>query len=302
MTRWSVALLAVGWAMPAAGQRTAHAPVVAQLPLDTRALAMGGSTAASRDAFAALGNPALVGTSTMSGLAVARYRGNASGGVLGSTSTVGIMGIGVAASYLDHGSGVDGSPRVNDDVLWRDGLGAGASLSAAFALSASFKGMRWGAAATYLEERVDLERASVVAVNLGVARDAFLWGTALGVAVQNLGPSLQFIGEDTPLPTRLSLGLSRGFFPRLSWLDVALSGGLALRRDGLLSGALGGEFAWVPIEGIAVALRGGARRPELRAQRPMTTGLGVAIDRFALDYAWEQLREGGAHRVGVRIR
>lgn len=302
MKRLSTALLAVAGAMPAAAQRTVHAPLAAQLPSETRALAMGGTTAASRDAAAALGNPALAGAATIAALAVARYGGNARGGALASSSTVGVIGLGVAASYLDYGAGFAGYARLSNDVVWRDGPGSGASLAAAFALSTTVKGMRWGAAATYLEERVDVERASVIALTVGMARDAFLWGTSLGVAVQNLGPSLHLAGEKVPLPARLAVGLSRSVFPRLSWLDIALAGGVAVRRDGLVSGSLGGEFAWVPIEGVSVALRGGARRPELRAQRPMTTGLGVAIDRFALDYAWEQLRAGGAHRVGLRIR
>ena len=297
-----VVLLSLAGAMPAAGQRKFHAPVAAQSPLDTRALAMGGTTAASREASAALSNPALTSTGSLSGFALTRYDGSARGGMLGSTSSVGAIGVGVAVSYLDYGVGGTQSSRAKDDGLWRNDAGAGASLAAAFALSASFKGLRWGAAATYLEERDALERASVMAVSVGVARDAFWWGTSLGVAVQNIGPSLQVTGENTPLPTRLSLGLSRSVFPNRSWLDIALAGGVAVRRDGFVSGMAGGEFAWVPIEGVSVALRVGARRPELRAQRPLTTGVGIALDRFALDYAWEQLREGGAHRVGIRLR
>ena len=102
---------------------------------------------------------------------------------------------------------------------------------------------------------------------------------------------------------RLAAGLSSYFRGLGPWFDLSLSGGAAVRRDGLVSGNLGAELSWVPIEGISFALRTGVRRAELSVQHPMTAGLGLSVDRFALDYAWEQMREGGGvHRLGLRVR
>jgi hypothetical protein len=298
-------------AVPVHAQRTPHAPLAAQLPTGARTLAMGGATAASRDAESALGNPALAGPGPITGVSLARYHEAAHGGVVGVATAVGVIGVGLGVSYLDYAAvprplpacpDCSGAEELNDDALFREGDGTAASLAAAFSLSATFKGFRWGAAALYLEERANVERASVAALSLGAARDVFFWGTSLGVALQNVGPSLRFAGDDVDLPMRLSVGLNKNVFPQVSWLDVSTTVGVAVRRDGFVSGSAGAEFSYVPLEGISLALRGGVRRSELRAQRPITAGLGVAVDRFALDYAWEQLREGGAHRVGLRIR
>lgn len=299
-------------ASPVEAQRTRHAPLVAQLPAGARSLAMGGMTAASRDAEASLWNPALAGSGALTGLSLARYHDAANGGTMGTTTAIGVIGVGMAVSYLDYGAypvplppcpNCVARPPLNDDALLHDGGLRGLSLAGAFSLSMAFKGFRWGAAATYVEERVDASRASVAAVTLGASRDNFYWGTSLGIALQNLGPSLRFAEGDTDLPSRLAVGLTKNVFPNVSWLDVAMAGGIAVRRDGFVSGSLGAEFSYVPLEGIAIALRGGARRAELQAQRPLTAGVGLSVDRFALDYAWEQMREGGGgHRVGVRIR
>jgi hypothetical protein len=299
-----VALAALG-AAPLGAQRTNYAPLASLLPTGARALSLGGTTAASRDAEAALGNPALAGTIAQAGVSVARFQEGTGAGAAGMTTTVGVMGVGLAVSYLDYAPlfGASGRARLTDDVLWQPGAGAGASMAAAFSLSAAFKGWRWGAAASYLEERMESERASVAALTLGASRDGFFGNMTLGVAVQNIGPALQLGPDgDVDLPTRLAAGVSAPFFPVNAWFDLAATGGVAVRRDGFVSGSVGGELTYTPIEGIAFAFRAGVRRAEVRAERPLTGGVGASVDRFSLDYAWEQLREGGAHRIGLRIR
>ena len=269
----------------------------------------------SRDAESALGNPALAGTGSAAAFTVGRYHDNAHGGSIGVTTPVGSMGVGIAVSYLDYSPSAISFPLYSDDVLVRGLSGHASSMAAAFSLSAAYKGWRWGAAATYLEERLFSERASVAALNLGAAKDNFWRNMTLGVAVQNVGPSLR--GSDAvfgsggsadgkaemDLPLRVAAGLSSYFRGLGPWFDLSLSGGAAVRRDGFVSGNLGGEVSWVPIEGISLALRTGVRRAELNVQRPVTAGLGLSVDRFAVDYAWEQMREGnGVHRVGLRVR
>lgn len=312
MNRW-LAGCVLFIAAPLAAQRTLYAPLAPQLPLGARAIALGGANMSSRDAESALGNPALAGTASAAAFTLGRYHENAHGGSIGVTTPVGSMGVGVAVSYLDYTPSPISFPLYSDNALVRGTTTAGhaSSMAAAFSLSTTFKGWRWGAAATYLEERVFTERASVAALNLGAAKDNFWRNMTLGVAVQNIGPSLRFSDgsfgaggdPDVDLPLRLAAGLSSYFRGLGPWFDLSLSGGAAVRRDGLVSGNVGGELSWVPIEGISFALRAGVRRAELTVQRPMTAGLGVTVDRFALDYAWEQMSEGnGVHRLGLRLR
>ncbi|MBC7895265.1 MAG: hypothetical protein H7066_07615 [Cytophagaceae bacterium] len=308
-------LLVAASATAATAQRTTYAPLAAQLPLGARAASLGGTNMASRDAESALGNPALAGTGSASAFTLGRYHGGTHGGVIGMTTPVGFMGVGVAVSYLDYESVGTGAPFYREEVLVSRGAGHGSSMAAAFSLSAPYKGWRWGAAVTYLEERLFSERASVAALTLGASRDNVWRGMTLGIGLQNVGPSMRgsdvtFSREatangeaDIDLPLRLAAGMSSFFVPMGAWFDLGVSGGAAVRRDGLVSGNLGGELSWNPIEGIAVGLRTGVRRPELSVQRPVTAGLGLTVDRFVVDYAWEQMRDGGGvHRVGLRVR
>jgi hypothetical protein len=286
----------------ATAQRTVHAPLAAQLPLGTRSTAMGGGNAASRDAEGALMNPANVGVTTGLGVNLVRYRDGASGGVLGHSGTVGSMGVGISVSYLDYQPALGSPGIVSDAALVDPGLGTAASLAASAAMSLAWKGIRWGAAAIYLEERIETSRSGAAALSLGASKSAQFGFASFGLALQNIGPSLRYGESHVPLPTRLALGASGAQFPLNAWFDLGVDAGLSVRRDGLVGGMVGGELAWVPIEGVSAALRGGVRRPELKAQGPGTAGFGLSLDRFALDYAYEQMRSGGAHRIGLRVR
>lgn len=289
-------------AIAAPAQRTIHAPLVAQLPLGARSTALGGGNAATRDVEGALANPAGVGAFPGLGVNVVRYRDGAAGGVLGSTSSIGVIGVGIAVSYLDYAPRFTSPGPVSDAALVEGGSGTASSMSAAVAMSISWKGFRWGAAGTYLEERVSTQRSGVAAVSLGVMRGGWWRSSTLGLSLQNLGPSLEFGQTNVDLPARFSAGVSGMSFPINAWFDFTAEGGAWVRRDGLAGGNAGGELIYVPIEGLSFSFRGGGRRPELKAQGPITAGFGAALDRFALDYAWEQMREGGAHRIGLRVR
>lgn len=300
-----IAVLALSAALPAIGlaQDDRYAPLVIQLPTGARPLSMGGWNASTRDVDAVFGNPAYAGTMTSTSLSLARYAAGVNAGTLSNHTTIGVIGIAIGATYLDYGAL---TPRIDSTafasaVLTERGPNAAASLAGSIALSMLFKGMRWGIAGTYLEERVESERASVAAASLGVSKDMF-GNSTVGLTVQNIGPPLPAESGDVDLPLRVALGITRATFALHPFVDLGLSGGVAVRRDGFVSGGAGGELSWVPIEGIAIALRAGVRRPDLRAQQPLTLGLGGAYDRLALDYAFEQMDGGGAHRLSIRLR
>ncbi len=285
----------------ALAQREALAPLVAHLPLGARSAALGGATAAITDAEAALVNPALAGTFTTTALSVVNYRPGTAGAVVATGAGIGRFGVAFAASYLDYlALGPTEKSPVADDVLQFRGFDPSASLHAAMSLSTVVKGVRVGASATYLEERAALDRASTLAATLGAARR--VGPVMVGVALQNLGPSMRFGAQDVELPSRLAIGASGASMPLGAWFDVQVEAGMAIRQDGVYTASGGAELAYTPIEGLSVALRAGARRPELSRQAPLTGGGGVTLDRLTLDYAFESLRGGMAHRIGFRLR
>lgn len=290
--------------LPAAltAQRSTLAPLVGQLPLGARAAAMGGTNAGSGDAEAVLTNPALAGMSTTTALSLARYRKGTAGAVVASSSTIGRFGVGLAASYLDYRAFAVGGNRLSSDVLRFPGVDPSASLQAALGVSTTLKGLRMGVSAVYVEERLGLDRAAAVGVSAGVARRLGPGSPMVGLSLQNLAPSLEFGFGEVEVPTRLALGASGAFVPLGAWFDLVLDAGVSVRRDGFVSPAGGAELLYIPIEGFTVALRAGARRPELSRQDAFTGGAGLALDRWSLDYAWEAIRGGAAHRIGVRLR
>jgi hypothetical protein len=72
--------------------------------------------------------------------------------------------------------------------------------------------------------------------------------------------------------------------------------------DGTVRPALGVEAGYVPMDGYLFQARIGVRRPELRAQNPLSFGGSAGLDRFMLDYAYEDWNGGGAHRLALRVR
>lgn len=289
-------------AVPACAQRERHVPLVLQLPVTARTMAMGGLSAGARDVEAVFGNPALVGGSSAFSLSLGRYASGASTGHGATTMSVGMIGLGFGVALLDAPQVVSRDP-LRSDVLTDDGRVAASNMAASVAASLSWKGFRWGATARYLESRTGSERRGAPAFDVGMAKDFMNGFLTTGVVLQHMGRDLPGEGAGRGLPTRIALGAAGSGYGVGKWFDIGASTNVAVREDGEVFPAGGGELALVPIEGISIAFRGGARRPELRAQRALTGGVGVQYDRLSLDYGWEDMRgKGGAHRVTLRLR
>ncbi|MEP7383947.1 MAG: hypothetical protein ABI910_19860, partial [Gemmatimonadota bacterium] len=269
-------------------QRERYAPLVLQLPVSARTLAMGGLTAATQDVDAVFGNPALVGGNNTMSLSGGRYPGGASTGHLATAMNVGSLGIGVGVAMLDAPSLTSTFP-LRSPVLLDGGDLPASSLAATVAASFAWKGMRWGAAAKYAEERASLVRGGSVAADVGVSKDIRNGSITTGLMLQNLGRALSGDGSGRDLPARIALGVGRSGYGLGKWFDLGGAANLAVRRDGRVLPSAGGELTYVPIEGVSFSLRAGGRTPELRAQQPLTAGLGLMLDRVSLDYGWEDL-------------
>lgn len=286
---------------PAQAQRERYAPLVLQLPASARATAMGGLSMGTRDVDAAFGNPALAGGNSTLSFTGARYASGASSGHLATAMTIGPLGVSVGVQMLDAETRFGGFPA-RSDVLTDEGARAHAGLGANVAGSFAWKRMRWGASVRYVEERFSERRATSVALDLGAAKSLLNGAVMAGVALQHLGRDLEVGPARAQLPARLSLGATGGY-GNFKWFDLGASANLAVRRDGRVVPAAGGELSYVPIEGVSLTLRGGVRSPELEAQRPLTAGLGVSFDRLVVDYGWEDMRfNGGAHHLTLRVR
>jgi hypothetical protein len=286
----------------ALAQRERHAPLLLQLPVAARSMAMGGLTAATRDAESVFGNPALVGGASAVTVSMGRYASGATTGHVATTMTVGMLGVAVGAQLLDAPQLSPGVP-LRSDVLTDDGSYAASALGANVAASLSWKGFRWGGAARYVEQRTGLARSGSAALDLGLSRDFVNGLLSTGFVVQHMGRDLRIGGERVDLPLRVAVGANLYGYGLGKWIDLGGATHLAVREDGEVFGSAGGEMTLVPIEGISLAVRGGVRRPELRAQRALTGGVGLQFDRVALDYGWEDMRgAGGAHRLTLRMR
>lgn len=283
---------------PAHGQADRYAPTVLQLAPTPRAATFG-STTVARDIEAIFGNPALVGVAPGAVVGMGRFD-DATHLALASSTSLGPFSVGIGAQYLAASTQLLTLPSAN----WSYSLHLGGHLAVsstvgAFGLSTLLRGNRVGAAFKYVEQRTGPFEDGVPSLDLGFARDVSRY--LVGVTVQNIGAGIHFPNSSAQLPLRVSAGVS-SYGWAVGPLDLNGSVGVSVLPDGIVRPAFGLEAAYVPMEGYNFAVRGGIRRPEFRAQRPLTLGGSAAYDRFALEYAWEDWDLGRTHRLALRVR
>jgi len=276
-----------------------YLPLVVQLPVSVRAQGLGGAWTAGRDADAVFSNPANAGAS---GLIVggARFGTASSVGHAATGLSFGATGVSLGVAWLDYGT--TPGTQVPWSSLGQRGSEDGFSAVAVAAAMMTYKGIRWGAAAKILEERIANSHDGMAGFDVGAAKD--FGRTSYGVAVQNLGGTLDVRAGKAYAPTRYSIGANSGGYA-VGPFDLA--GGLALnvRRDGFVAPAGGLEASYSWLEGYLVSVRVGASRPEAQAVNPLALGASFGLDRFIVDYAFADLRapsRGAVHSVGIRVR
>ena len=280
----------------AQAQADRYAPTVLQLPATPRAATQGALTG-GRDVESIFGNPAMVGFANGTVLGLGRYEA-ATHLSLASSSSLGSFSVAIGAQYLHAFSQNDRVP------LWSYALNVGGHLPVssavgAFALATTIRGLRVGGTAKYVEQRHGAVRDGTPALDLGVAKDISRYN--VGLTVQNIGAGIHFPTSSAQLPLRVSAGIA-GYGFVVGPFDVNGTAGASVLPDGLVLPALGLELGYVPLEGYNFVARAGIRRPELRAQQPVTVGGSASLDRFALEYAYEDWVGGGTHRLALRVR
>lgn len=280
----------------AEAQADKYSPVILHLPATPRASVLGNG-AGVRDIDAIFSNPALAGLNAGTIAGFARYDA-ATMVTLVSSSSLGAFNVSIGAQYLDAHADVVRLP------FWSYSLGLGgpaavASAVGSFAMSTTFRGMRVGAALKYVDERAGGLSDGTPSLDLGISRDIRRFTT--GLTVQNIGRGIHFAGIGSQLPLRVSAGAAMYGYV-FGPLDLGASMNLSVLPDGELRPAAAIEAGYVPLDGYLFQVRAGVRRPELRAQGNVSFGGTASLDRFALDYSWEDWNGGGVHRLALRVR
>jgi hypothetical protein len=281
---------------PLRAQSDRYAPVVVQLPATPRASVLGAGPG-MRDIETIFSNPALVGITAGTVVGLARYQ---AGTMLSmaSAASLGSFSVGIGGQHLDANADIPRLPFWSYS-LRHGGPVAVASTVGAFGLATTFRGWRVGAAAKYLDERHGGFQDGTASLDLGVSRDVGRFTT--GVTVQNIGAGIRYAGIGAQLPLRMAAGAAMYGYVA-GPLDLGGSASVAVLPDGTVRPAIGVEAGYVPLDGYTFQARVGVRRPELRAQNPLSFGGSASLDRFTLDYAFEDWNGSGTHRLALRVR
>jgi len=148
--------------------------------------------------------------------------------------------------------------------------------------------LSFGLGAKSISEKLEGASASTFALDAGLFYRVNSQFT-LGLSILNLGSSLKFVSENTPLPTSYRLGAA--FLTKLFDENININTDLVNFPEGLRLN-LGAEYL---IRNF-LALRAGSAGGTLRA------GLGLYANLFAFDYAYLGHADlGAAHQVSISI-
>jgi hypothetical protein len=289
------ALLSLSAAVPAGGQATGTAPLALNLPLSTRAAALGNAGVTGRDDDVLFYNPAqLAGSRGGFNTTVARYGSSATLGALTASFTGGPLTLGWGVQAIAYSTAPDTPYPFTPRVLTNAGAVEALSLVAAVGGAMTFKGFKIGIAGKYAEDRLSSQVGVVGAAgyrehgtflaDVGVSHP--LVGGVAGLAVQNIGRGWTDGSQKVDVPLQGSLGWS--ITQQAGQLDLGFATQVTARQ-GWLSPGGGVEIGYGWIEGYSAVLRAGIRRPESNAERPFGFGGTFNADRLSLDYAMQFL-------------
>jgi hypothetical protein len=230
-------------ATAANAQEREYAPLLLQLPANTRALAMGGAFAiGTSDPAAVFYNPAM---SSGSGVALEAQRYGGSGNALSLASGAEWFGgrIGVGVQSLSYGVGPAALlGDIAEGDIGSDGTESVAEHVAAVSYARRIKGVRLGMTGKLVDQRAAGEGVTTAAVDLstGVTVSTF----NLGLAVQNLWGGYDFLGLDLKSPIRVTLGgaLSRSL--PVGPFDLFAAASVSREADGTFVPGAGVELGY----------------------------------------------------------
>jgi len=305
LTRHSVgALFLIGVSAGVVHAQADAGPMVLRIPASARTLSLANAGLKSNDADALFYNPALLFNARGMSVSMQRYGANGTAGALANIVTLGSMNIGVGAQVLDWSAlplSYREVTRLGASALGDSGGVPATSIAVTLGIAKSIRGHRLGFSAKYVADRFAAQQDGTLAFDVGLMGPSIGPGN-LSFVVQNIGQGLRIGGAEGKLPTRAGAGWSAS--KSLEKFDIGTQAQLLVDRDGFARPAVGGEIGYVPIDGVALVLRTGLRRPRESDESFATGGLGITVDRFSLDYAIEPFLNGRSvsHLLGLRIK
>lgn len=302
MRRCQFVLLLLLLASPLRAQVRENAPLLLQLPVSTRAAALGDAYhLASADNDAIFYHPGLIDAARGVGGSLALFE-SATLATLSAAAEFwsGGVAFGVQSLSWSAPTRTSGAFASGEAGLGESGDVNANELAVSAGYGRAIKGFRVGAIGKYIEMRVPGERDVTVAGDIGVARRVGF--VTAGFSARNLGRPPALEGEDLALPITLTLGAStqtRAVGP----LDASAAAAVSYREDGTFIPHAGVEVAYWPVNGRTFIGRVGIRLVEDSGIRPLTLGAGFTGDRIGVDYGFQGYEGAGVvHRVGVRLR
>lgn len=149
----------------------------------------------------------------------------------------------------------------------------------------------------YFKEKLDMWSAGGAAFDFGLLYHLESAKTAIGFTVQNLGPDIQFIDMEEPLPVTFRFGLSQRLTPKEEIVSVTAAFDFVKHRFESLYISAGGELEFYEL----CALRAGYVGRESRAGSGFTMGGGFNVkETVSIDYAWTDYGDlGNFHHISV---
>ncbi|HEU4630188.1 MAG TPA: hypothetical protein VFS08_10625 [Gemmatimonadaceae bacterium] len=301
----AAALLALPGRAAAQAGTAVTAPILLRIPAGVRAASLGGAGAAVTDAEAIFHDPAQLAQARGVAMGVQRYGGGATLGSVAIALPFAPGGLGVGVQYLDYEARClvcGGAIPESERELARGGDLPASALVASLGFGRTLSGVRVGAAAKWVEQRIPEARGGAAAVDVGVGYD--VGPVALAVAARNLGGRLS---DGLPrgrreLPRSATAGAALDELP-VGPLDLSAAADVTVYDGGWVTAGGGVEVGYTPLEGYTYAGRVGVRHVPHGGVGPVTLGLALTRDRIGVEYAFEPLDGPGAvHRIGVRLR
>ncbi|MFI5363540.1 MAG: PorV/PorQ family protein [Elusimicrobiota bacterium] len=281
---------------PAAGSPGAEPFNFLSLDANARPAAMGGAyTALATDSSALLYNPAGLAR-VRSNEATFMHNAYVAGITQEYAAYVSPRGWGANVNFLNSG-GVSNTTNSNPD-----GAGLGSAGLYDLAFSGGFgrafgDALSLGAEIKYIRESIAGIAGAGAAFDLGALYAApSLPGLALGLSLQNAGPTVKYEGETQNLPLTLRGGAAYAF--EAAGQKCAASFDVVKERSSGPSVALGLETVLAAAVPIRLGLATNAS-----AGPGLTTGVGYVHDGFSFDYAFVPFGDlGSVNRLSLTFR
>jgi long-subunit fatty acid transport protein len=262
-----------------------------------RAAAMGNAyTAVADDVTAGYWNPAGLSQISGSELSLMHNEGlvDTQYEYFGAATKMNKSAVAVNVYNMNYGS-IDGYNNSNV----KSGSFDASSLAGSLTYSSTIgENMNWGMNAKYIKETLETQNASAFAADFGFLYRAESY--KVGATIQNLGPKMKFVREESALPQLISLGVARNFLAEKLLVAVDAS----KYNDNELTYHAGLDYNVASV----MSLRTGfettpSNQIDVNGLTGLSAGVGLHIGALTVDYAFRPFGDlGDTHRVSLLIK